>query len=141
MNTEQNQTVNGREYARREALASAEWVAEHLNDPNWWACYGLWVFTLFAHKDLRILNGARDKWTAGGGRPISKDKAKDPETAYWLISLAALIVLLVGILCLLESVTPRTAGTDQWDFAAGGAPSRVEVTIGEAIQALSVRHL
>jgi 3-mercaptopyruvate sulfurtransferase SseA len=21
---------------------------------NWWACYALWVFTLFGHKDLRI---------------------------------------------------------------------------------------
>ena len=28
---------------------------------NWWACYALWVFTLFGHKDLRILNGGRDK--------------------------------------------------------------------------------
>jgi hypothetical protein len=59
---------------------------------------------------------------------------------YWLISLGALISLLVGVLCLLEPATPRTAGTDQLDLAAEGAPSHVEVTIGEAIQALSVRH-
>ena len=31
---------------------------------NWWACYALWVFSLFGHKDLRILNGGRDKWIA-----------------------------------------------------------------------------
>jgi thiosulfate/3-mercaptopyruvate sulfurtransferase len=31
---------------------------------NWWACYALWVFTLFGHKDMRILNGGRDKWIA-----------------------------------------------------------------------------
>ena len=62
------------------------------------------------------------------------------KAVYWLISLAALISLLVGVLCLTESVTPRTAGTDQRGPAAGGAPSHVEVTIGEALQALSVRH-
>jgi hypothetical protein len=48
--------------------------------------------------------------------------------------------LLVGILCLMESVTPRTADTDQLDLAAEGAPTQAEVTIGEAIQALGVRH-
>ena len=31
---------------------------------NWWACYALWVFSLFGHKDLRIVNGGRDKWIA-----------------------------------------------------------------------------
>ena len=63
MKTTQNQTINGGEDARREALVSADWMAEHLNDPNWRACYPLWVFTLFALKDLRILNGGCDKWT------------------------------------------------------------------------------
>ena len=62
------------------------------------------------------------------------------KAGYWLISLAGLISLLVGILSLFESVKPRTAGTDQRDLAAEGAPSHVEVTIGEAIQALGVRH-
>ena len=72
-----------------------------------------------------------------------KEAEKEQEhrrAAYWLITLAALISLLVGVLCLLEPATPRTAGTDQLDLAAEVAPSHVEVTIGEAIQALSVRH-
>jgi 3-mercaptopyruvate sulfurtransferase SseA len=38
---------------------------------NWWACYALWVFALFGHKDLRILDGGRDKWIAEG-RPVTK---------------------------------------------------------------------
>jgi thiosulfate/3-mercaptopyruvate sulfurtransferase len=48
---------------------------------NWWACYALWVFALFGHKDLRILNGGRDKWIAEGG-PVTKDRPKYPETKY-----------------------------------------------------------
>lgn len=31
---------------------------------NWWAAYALWVFTLFGHEDVRLLDGGRDKWRA-----------------------------------------------------------------------------
>jgi hypothetical protein len=75
-----------------------------------------------------------------GRRPTAAVEQRHCKTVYWLISLAGLISLLIGVLCLHESVTPRTAGTDQPDFAAEVAPSFVEVTIGEAIQTLSVRH-
>ena len=47
----------------------------------WWACYALWVFSLFGHKDLRILNGGRDKWI-GEERPTTKDKPEYPQTKY-----------------------------------------------------------
>jgi thiosulfate/3-mercaptopyruvate sulfurtransferase len=33
---------------------------------NWWATYALWVFKLFGHTDVRILNGGRAKWIAEG---------------------------------------------------------------------------
>ena len=29
---------------------------------NWWAAYALWVFTLFGHPDVRLLDGGRDLW-------------------------------------------------------------------------------
>ncbi|ALA67917.1 sulfurtransferase [Corynebacterium lactis] len=29
---------------------------------NWWAAYTLWVFELFGHPDVRLLNGGRDAW-------------------------------------------------------------------------------
>lgn len=29
---------------------------------NWWACYAFWVFKLFGHKNLKIMDGGRDKW-------------------------------------------------------------------------------
>jgi thiosulfate/3-mercaptopyruvate sulfurtransferase len=31
---------------------------------NWWATYAFWVFKLFGHEDVRILNGGRAKWIA-----------------------------------------------------------------------------
>ena len=30
---------------------------------NWWAAYALWVFKLFGHEDVRLLDGGRAKWT------------------------------------------------------------------------------
>ena len=84
------------------------------------------------------------------GRRLSSESegtAKEAEkeqghrkAVYWLISLAALVSLLVGILWLVESATPQTAGTDQLSLAAGGVPSQGEVTFGQALQAFSVRH-
>ncbi len=37
---------------------------------NWWACYAFWVFTLYGHEDIRLMNGGREKWIAEG-RPLS----------------------------------------------------------------------
>ncbi|MGO2540578.1 sulfurtransferase [Specibacter sp. AOP5-B1-6] len=39
---------------------------------NWWAAYALWVFTLFGHEDVRLLDGGRDKWIAEG-RELTTD--------------------------------------------------------------------
>lgn len=39
---------------------------------NWWATYALWVFKLFGHKDVRILDGGRDAWISSG-LPLSKE--------------------------------------------------------------------
>ena len=39
---------------------------------NWWAAYALWVFTLFGHDDVRLLDGGRDLWIAEG-RPLTTE--------------------------------------------------------------------
>ncbi|MEY3676910.1 MAG: hypothetical protein RL351_137 [Actinomycetota bacterium] len=38
---------------------------------NWWASYALWVFKLYGHPDVRLLDGGRDKWIAEG-RELTK---------------------------------------------------------------------
>jgi thiosulfate/3-mercaptopyruvate sulfurtransferase len=40
---------------------------------NWWACYALWVFRLFGHDKVKVMNGGRDKWVAEG-RPLTREK-------------------------------------------------------------------
>jgi len=39
---------------------------------NWWAAYALWVFTLFGHADVRLLDGGRAAWIAED-RPVTTD--------------------------------------------------------------------
>lgn len=39
---------------------------------NWWAAYALWVFTLFGHEDVRLMDGGRAKWQEEG-RALTTD--------------------------------------------------------------------
>jgi thiosulfate/3-mercaptopyruvate sulfurtransferase len=39
---------------------------------NWWAAYALWVFSLFGHPDVRLLDGGRAAWIAEN-RELSTD--------------------------------------------------------------------
>lgn len=48
---------------------------------NWWACYALWVFRLFGHQDVRILDGGRDKWVAEG-RELTREVPRYPPADY-----------------------------------------------------------
>lgn len=48
---------------------------------NWWAAYALWVFTLFGHPDVRLLDGGRRKWM-DEGRPMTTDVPRRPRSEY-----------------------------------------------------------
>lgn len=48
---------------------------------NWWATYALWVFKLFGHKDVRIMDGGRKKWE-DEKRELSKDAPSYGATQY-----------------------------------------------------------
>ncbi|NJO04952.1 MAG: sulfurtransferase [Chloroflexaceae bacterium] len=48
---------------------------------NWWAAYALWVFKLFGHEDVRLMDGGRTKWLAEG-RELSKETPTYPTGTY-----------------------------------------------------------
>jgi thiosulfate/3-mercaptopyruvate sulfurtransferase len=52
---------------------------------NWWAAYALWVFTLFGHPDVRLLDGGRQKWAAEG-RELTREKPDRPATDYPVVA-------------------------------------------------------
>ncbi len=39
---------------------------------NWYACYSFWLFTMYGHKKLKVMNGGRTKWEEEK-RPEVKD--------------------------------------------------------------------
>ncbi len=48
---------------------------------NWWATYAAWVFLLFGHENIRIMDGGRKKWT-DEGRPTTTERAAPAATTY-----------------------------------------------------------
>jgi thiosulfate/3-mercaptopyruvate sulfurtransferase len=51
---------------------------------NWWAAYALWVFGLFGHPDVRLLDGGRAAWLAEG-RPTTTDVPEAAPAEYPVI--------------------------------------------------------
>jgi thiosulfate/3-mercaptopyruvate sulfurtransferase len=48
---------------------------------NWWACYAFWVFKLFGHADVRVMDGGRRRWE-DEGRDLTRDVPRYGETDY-----------------------------------------------------------
>ena len=61
--------IDGNQFAdlmNRKGISRDDTVVIYGDKSNWWAAYALWVFTLFGHPDVRLLNGGRDLWMAEG---------------------------------------------------------------------------
>jgi len=56
----------------RKGISRDDTVVIYGDKSNWWAAYALWVFTLFGHHDVRLLNGGRGAWVSEG-RDMTKD--------------------------------------------------------------------
>ncbi len=59
--------ITGEQFAdlmNRKGIARDDTVVTYGDKSNRWAAYALWVFTLFGHPDVRLLNGGRDLWLA-----------------------------------------------------------------------------
>jgi thiosulfate/3-mercaptopyruvate sulfurtransferase len=80
--------VHGEKFA---ALLSSKGIARDTtvviygDKSNWWAAYALWVFTLFGHADVRLLDGGRDKWIAEG-RPLTTEVPQQATTDYPVVA-------------------------------------------------------
>ena len=54
------------------------------DNKNWWAAYALWVFKLFGHPDVRLLDGGRELWIAEG-RDLTTEATVSVKTDYPVI--------------------------------------------------------
>ncbi|MCU1572424.1 MAG: sulfurtransferase [Micrococcaceae bacterium] len=68
--------IDGNAFARlagSKGISRDSTIVLYGDKSNWWAAYALWVFTLFGHEDVRLLDGGRDKWIAEG-RELTTDE-------------------------------------------------------------------
>jgi thiosulfate/3-mercaptopyruvate sulfurtransferase len=69
------------ELAAAKGISRDSTVVIYGDKNNWWAAYALWVFTLFGHTDVRLLDGGRDAWIAEG-RPVTTDEPSVETASY-----------------------------------------------------------
>jgi thiosulfate/3-mercaptopyruvate sulfurtransferase len=67
--------------AARNGISPETTVIFYGDKANWWAAYALWVFRLFGHDKVKLLNGGRSKWEAEG-RPYTREVPKVAESVY-----------------------------------------------------------
>jgi thiosulfate/3-mercaptopyruvate sulfurtransferase len=65
----------------RKGISRDDTVVIYGDKNNWWAAYALWVFSLFGHEDVRLLDGGRDRWISEG-REITTALPGRAATAY-----------------------------------------------------------
>lgn len=76
--------IDGEAFARLmddKGISRDDTVVIYGDKANWWAAYTLWVFELFGHPDVRLLDGGRDAWM-GEERDTSFDVPVYPPTGY-----------------------------------------------------------
>jgi thiosulfate/3-mercaptopyruvate sulfurtransferase len=76
--------LDGEQFARlmsEKGISRDSTIVFYGDNFNWWAAYALWVFSLFDHPDVRLLNGGRQKWVADG-RPMTTDVPTRSATEY-----------------------------------------------------------
>ena len=66
---------------RSKGISREDTIVLYGDKSNWWAAYAFWVFKLFGHQDVRLLDGGRMKWIAEG-RELTTDKPSRAEGNY-----------------------------------------------------------
>ncbi|CAN5813184.1 sulfurtransferase [soil metagenome] len=76
--------LNAEEFAqlmREKGIGRDTTVVFYGDKNNWWAAYALWVFQLFGHGNVKIMDGGRKKWE-DEGRPLTTEEPRHPSSDY-----------------------------------------------------------
>src|ERR1041384_2287979 len=57
-------------------------VVVYGDNNNWFAAYGFWLFKIYGHKDVRLMNGGRVKWLNEGDKTFTTEVPKTTPFAY-----------------------------------------------------------
>ena len=54
-------------------ISNQDTVVLYGDNNNWFAAYAFWLFKLYGHADVRLMNGGRIKWLNEDGRPLTPE--------------------------------------------------------------------
>jgi thiosulfate/3-mercaptopyruvate sulfurtransferase len=52
---------------------------------NWFACWGYWIFTMYGHKNVKLMNGGRKKWELEK-RPFDSNVPQHPAGTFKVVN-------------------------------------------------------
>lgn len=55
-------------------ISPSDTVVLYGDNHNWFAAYGFWVFKLYGHRDVRLMDGGRVKWLNEDDKPLTTDR-------------------------------------------------------------------
>ena len=63
-------------------VANDDTIVLYGDNNNWFAAYAFWMFKVYGHEDVRLMNGGRVKWLNEANRPLTVDKTETGKTTY-----------------------------------------------------------
>jgi thiosulfate/3-mercaptopyruvate sulfurtransferase len=67
---------------RKSGIKNSDTVIIYGDASNWFAAYGFWLFKIYGHQDVRLLNGGRAAWLNTAGAPLTPEVAKVTPSDY-----------------------------------------------------------
>ena len=67
-------------------IKNSDTIVIYGDSSNWFAAYGFWLYKIYGHKDVRLLNGGRAKWLNEDGAPLTTDVSKFQRSDYKVAS-------------------------------------------------------
>jgi thiosulfate/3-mercaptopyruvate sulfurtransferase len=63
-------------------VSNGDTIVLYGDNNNWFACYAFWLFKMYGHKDVRLMNGGRVKWLNENDKTLTADTTKLSPTRY-----------------------------------------------------------
>lgn len=63
-------------------ISPSDTVILYGDNNNWFAAYGFWLFKIYGHKDVRLMNGGRVKWLNEPDKQMTTEVPKPTAVAY-----------------------------------------------------------
>src|SRR6266700_1859060 len=67
-------------------ISPSDTVVVYGDNNNWFAAYGFWLFKIYGHKDVRLMNGGRVKWLNEADKKLTIEVLKTTPVAYKVTS-------------------------------------------------------